>query len=123
MSCFFNEDLQSGCSESLGGRSVNLPAIPTDDQRPLKLLPELPDEFDDSFGVNVVIVNLKRSPDATVSWRKCDSPNDAQSIIAIPGPLDGRLTTRSPGATIDRLQAKAGFIEKNYAGTVSTRFF
>ncbi len=31
--------LQSGCSESLRGRSVNVPAIPTDDQWPLALLP------------------------------------------------------------------------------------
>src|SRR5207253_4078449 len=51
--------------EPLGGRAVNLPAIPADDQRPLQLPTKLFDKGDQLVGANVLVVNLKRRADAT----------------------------------------------------------
>jgi len=114
---------EAGFGNAFGGRAMNLPPVPADDQRPRKLLSQLPHESDDFIGTNVVVVDLERGADPSPHRRECDGADDAQAVVAIPGSLDGSFAARSPGAAIDGLQAKPGFVEKNNAGALSAGFF
>ena len=115
--------LQSRLSDPFCCRTMDRPTVPADDQRPLNLLPQLPDEFDDFVGANVVGMDLEWCANPASHRRESDGADDAQAIIAVPGSLNRGCTARSPGATIHRLQTKARFIEKNDGGAASACFF
>ena len=104
-------------------RAMNLPTIPTDYQRPSQRTTQPLHEGDDFLGANMVVVNLKRRADLPPRGREGNRSNDAQSIVAVPGPLPRCFTTRSPRAAIHRLQTKARFIDKDNAGAEATGLF
>ena len=115
--------LQARLSDAFRCRTMDLPAIPADDQWTLKLLSQLPDEFDDFVGANVVVVDLEGSADPTTRRRESKGTDDAQAIVAVPSSLNRCFTARSPGATIYWLQAKPAFVDENDASAASTCFF
>lgn len=53
--------LQPRLNDAFGCRTMDLSTVPTDDQWPLKLLSQLPDEFDNFVGANIVSMDLERS--------------------------------------------------------------
>ena len=106
-----------------GSRTVDRPTIEADNQRTLIVFAKLFNKVDNLVGANVVIVNLKRRTDVSPRGRKCHRSDNAQAIIPVPGSLHGRYATRRPGSTVHRLQSEPGFIDKNNAGTLPSRFF
>ncbi len=109
--------------QPLGRRAMDLPTIPDDDQRPAQLSTQLLDEGDRLGGANVVVVDLERQAEAPPRRGQRRSADDAQPVVAIPGPLHGRLTARGPRPAVHRLQAKARFVDKNDACAVAASLF
>jgi hypothetical protein len=109
--------------DPLSRRAVDLPSVPADDQRSLQLLAELPDKADDLVRTNIVFMDLEGCAYPPSYGREGNGANDAQTVVPVPGPLNGRFTSRGPGATVHRLQAEACFIDKNYARPTVARFF
>jgi hypothetical protein len=73
------------------------------------------DEGDRLGGAHIVGVDLKRQADLAARGGERHGADDAQPIVAIPGPLHGRLAARGPRPAVHRLQAKARFIDKDNA--------
>jgi hypothetical protein len=107
----------------LGGRAMDLPSIPDDDQPPAKLATKLLDELDYRRRADVFFMNLERQADPPSRRGERDGADDAQPVVAIPRTLDRRLAARGPSAPIDRLQAKTRFIDKNDASAYSASLF
>src|SRR5215211_6349517 len=106
-----------------GGRTMNAPAIKTDDKRPTESLAQLLNEADDVLGANVLFLNLKRSADSTPCRRERHCADYAHAVIAVPGPLNRRDASEGPRAAIHWLQAEASFIEKDDRCAVAIGFF
>ena len=106
-----------------GSRAMNLPTIPTDDQRPLQLLSQLSDEIHHVVSPDVGLIDLKGSSDTTTCRRERQGADDALSIVPVPRSLNRRLGARCPCPTIYRPQSKSGFVAKNNAGSTSLGFF
>src|SRR5215213_6398328 len=83
-----------------GGRTMNAPAIKTDDKRPTESLAQLLNEADDVLGANVLFVNLKRRADSTPCGRERHCADYAQAVVAVPGPLNRRDASEGPRAAI-----------------------
>lgn len=115
--------LHPGRIYSFGRRAMDWPVVETDNQRTLELLTQGFDEADDFIRPDVLFVNLKRRADTASCGGKCDGSNHAQTVVAKPGFLERRLTGWRPGAPIQRLQAEAGFVDKNNGCASSASFF
>jgi len=115
--------LQPRSQDLFGSRTVNTPTIQHDDQRSAETFSQGLDECHRFGRTNVVRMDLKRRADVLPLRRKGHRTDYAQPVVPIPSPLNGRFTSRSPGAPIHRLQAEARFIDKNNAGAASAGFF
>lgn len=114
---------EAGCRKPSGGRAMHTPTIPNDDQRPPKMATKLFHEIDCLVGADVLVVNLEGSANPAARRREDNGANHTQPIVAVPSTLHWRFTTRCPGATVHRLQAKASFINEYNTGATSSGFF
>ena len=105
------------------GAAMRGQAIQDNHERPTELVPQLQQKAADVFRANVFGVHLKERVQASPLWRNGNRGDYRQAIPAIPGALHGCFAARSPGATIHRLQAEPGFVEKHQGLLQPPRFF
>jgi len=109
--------------DSLGGRTMDGPTVQTNDQRVLELLAKLFDEIHNVVSTNILFVDLKGGADATTFGRQGNRTNHAQPIVTKPGLLQRCFSDGGPSASIQRLQTKARFIDKNNGCAMPASFF
>jgi len=104
-------------------RAMNAPAIPADDQWTPKLLSQLLNEGDHLGSADILFPNLEGGVHSRPRRRNNDRTDHAQPIVPIPRALHRSLAYGGPGATVHRLQAEAGFVDKNNASSELAGFF
>ena len=70
-------------------------------------------QIGDGVCVIILVVDRERHADPAPSRRQAQAANDAQPIMPQRGVLDGTHVARRPDASIQRLDQKARFIEKD----------
>jgi len=106
-----------------GGRAMHAPVIQADDQRPPQARAKFLDEGDHMVRADVGFVDLKGRAGSTPRGREGRCADKAQSVVAIPRPLNGRLACQRLSAAICRLQAEARFIDKSNRSPAPLGFF
>src|SRR5690606_8864061 len=106
----------------LGGRAMNLPSIPDDDQGATQLPAKLLDERDRRCRANVFFVD-ERQADLPARRGERHGADDAQTVVAVPRSLNGRAAAGGPSPAVDRLEPKARFVDEDDAGAYSTSLF
>lgn len=102
---------------------MNGPTVPDDDKWPSKSLSQFFYECHDFVRANVVLVNLERQTDPATLGRNRYGTDHAETVMAVPGSLNGCFTSRCPSATVYGLKPKARFVNEYNACIASAGFF
>jgi hypothetical protein len=117
------EPLQPRSLQLLDRRAMHRPAVKNDEQGTLQLPSQPFYKRDHVDRDNVGLVNPKRYADPLALRRERNRTDHGQSIVSIPGSLLRSNAARCPGTTVQRLQTKASFIDKDESGATSAGLF
>jgi hypothetical protein len=119
-------DVEPRCAalmQATDGRPMDVEPIQNDDQRSLVNPMQLPQVPHHVARPHVAVLHDEVGPNPPSSRREAQTADDAQPIMTLRDDLFGPRSDGSPGAAIQRLQAEAGFIEKDERRTPSPGLF
>ena len=107
------EPTRSALVQSANGRTVDVEPIQDHDQRPPMKTMQLSQVAHHVAGPHVPVLHDEVRSNPSPSRRETQAADHAQAVVPLRHDLLGPRTDRRPSAPIQRLQAEAGFVEKD----------
>lgn len=107
------EPSRSPLVQSAHGRAMDVEPIQHHDQRPPMKTMQLSQVAHHVAGSYVAVLHDEMRANSQSSRRETQAADHAQAVVPLRNDLPGPRTDRRPRAPIQRLQAEAGFVEKD----------
>lgn len=117
------EPLRAAFVQLADGRAMDVEPVHHDDERSPMLAPESAEIAHHVRRPNVLLLHGEVLPNFGASRQDAEAADHAQAVVSLRHDLLRSLPDRGPSPTIQRLQTKAGFIEKDEDGVPATRLF
>jgi hypothetical protein len=98
--------------EVSGCRAMHVPTVPDQNDLPTHVSVQFGQEPSEVFGSDIVRKQLTVEDQTAERGCQRDGSDSGNPVMTIPGCLAWRVACQRPGATTDRLEHEAYFIEK-----------